>query len=149
MDNYCWIRIGFNSVLWWMSWYTRSRLRQKKPITFQVDLQAEGAYADEEYLKEALSNLIDNAVKYSMDTIDIQITSCLSDSIFRSGCGIMESVFRLRLNGLYLISLNASLPGMRMRRRKYPVSVWDLNLCDECSPGAWRVCQCGEYRREI
>ena len=48
------------------------------PITFQVDLQAEGAYADEEYLKEALSNLIDNAVKYSKDTIDIQITSCLS-----------------------------------------------------------------------
>lgn len=99
--------------------------KAEKPITFQVDLQAEGAYADEEYLKEALSNLIDNAVKYSKDTIDIQITSCFPDSIFRSGCGIMESVFRLRLNGLYLISLNASLPGMRMRRRKYPVSVWD------------------------
>ena len=52
--------------------------KAEKPITFQVDLQAEGAYADEEYLKEALSNLIDNAVKYSKDTIDIQITSCLS-----------------------------------------------------------------------
>ena len=52
--------------------------KAEKPITFQVDLQEEGAYADEEYLKEALSNLIDNAVKYSKDTIDIQITSCLS-----------------------------------------------------------------------
>jgi len=52
--------------------------KAEKPITFQVDLQAEGAYADEEYLKEALSNLVDNAVKYSKDTIDIQITSCLS-----------------------------------------------------------------------
>ena len=52
--------------------------KAEKHITFQVDLQEEGAYADEEYLKEALSNLIDNAVKYSKDTIDIQITSCLS-----------------------------------------------------------------------
>lgn len=52
--------------------------KAEKPITFQVDLQEEGVCADEEYLKEALSNLIDNAVKYSKDTIDIQITSCLS-----------------------------------------------------------------------
>ena len=52
--------------------------KAEKPTIFQVDLQEEGVYADEEYLKEALSNLIDNAVKYSKDTIDIQITSCLS-----------------------------------------------------------------------
>ena len=36
-----------------------------KPVTFRTDLQAETAYADKEYLKEALSNLIDNALKYS------------------------------------------------------------------------------------
>ncbi|MBD8980463.1 MAG: sensor histidine kinase [Bacteroides cellulosilyticus] len=47
--------------------------KAEKPITFQVDLQEEGAYADEEYLKEALSNLIDNAIKYSPDKADIMI----------------------------------------------------------------------------
>ena len=36
-----------------------------KPVRFHTDLQAETVYADKEYLKEALSNLIDNALKYS------------------------------------------------------------------------------------
>ena len=36
-----------------------------KPVTFRTDLQAETIYADKEYLKEALSNLMDNALKYS------------------------------------------------------------------------------------
>lgn len=48
-----------------------------KPISFQLNLEEEGIYADGEYLKEALSNLIDNAIKYSKDEIDIRITSCL------------------------------------------------------------------------
>lgn len=46
-----------------------------KPISFQLDLQVESVYADEEYLKEILSNLIDNAVKYSKETIHILIAS--------------------------------------------------------------------------
>lgn len=50
-----------------------------KPITFRLNLEEAGAYADAEYLKEALSNLIDNAIKYSKDTVDIQITSCLNN----------------------------------------------------------------------
>ena len=48
--------------------------KAEKPITFQVDLQEEGAYADEEYLKEALSNLIDNAVKYSKEEAELSIS---------------------------------------------------------------------------
>lgn len=51
--------------------------KAEKPITFQVNLQEDAVYADGEYLKEALSNLIDNAIKYSKDTINIEITSCL------------------------------------------------------------------------
>lgn len=51
--------------------------KSSKSIAFQLDLKEEGVYADEEYLKEALSNLIDNAIKYSKDTITIQIASCL------------------------------------------------------------------------
>lgn len=48
-----------------------------KPVTFQLNLDAENIFADEEYLKEAISNLIDNSIKYSGDSVDIQITSCL------------------------------------------------------------------------
>ncbi len=51
-----------------------------KPISFRLDLAEAGVYADEEYLKEALSNLIDNAIKYSKDTVDIQISSCLHNN---------------------------------------------------------------------
>lgn len=46
-----------------------------KPVTFHTDLQAEEVYADLEYLKEALSNLIDNALKYSKDTVEVRIAS--------------------------------------------------------------------------
>ena len=46
-----------------------------KPVTFSTDLQAEAVYADMEFLKEALSNLIDNALKYSKDTVEVRIAS--------------------------------------------------------------------------
>lgn len=46
-----------------------------KPVTFHTDLQAGEVYADMEFLKEALSNLIDNALKYSKDTVEVRIAS--------------------------------------------------------------------------
>ena len=47
-----------------------------KPVTFRTDLQAETVYADKEYLKEALSNLIDNALKYSKpEGVEVTIAS--------------------------------------------------------------------------
>lgn len=51
--------------------------KTNKPVTFRLNIEAEDIFADEEYLKEAVSNLIDNAIKYSGDSVDIQITSCL------------------------------------------------------------------------
>lgn len=48
-----------------------------KPVSFRLNLKEEGVYADEEFLSEALSNLIDNAIKYSKDEVEIQISSCL------------------------------------------------------------------------
>lgn len=54
--------------------------KSDKPISFHFHLEEAGVYADEEYLKEALSNLIDNAIKYSKDTVDIQISSCLHNN---------------------------------------------------------------------
>lgn len=46
-----------------------------KPLHFTLNLQAEEVHGDEEYLKEAISNLIDNAIKYSYQTVDISISS--------------------------------------------------------------------------
>ena len=46
-----------------------------KHITYRWNLQADTVYADEEFLKEALSNLIDNAVKYSGEEVEITFSS--------------------------------------------------------------------------
>lgn len=50
--------------------------KSAKPLTFRLYLTVETIYADEEYFKEAISNLIDNAIKYSKESADIQISSC-------------------------------------------------------------------------
>lgn len=42
-------------------------VKARKPLRFQNSIGAEVAYAEEEYLSEAISNLIDNAIKYSGD----------------------------------------------------------------------------------
>lgn len=46
-----------------------------KPVRFFTQLEASTVYADMEYLKEAISNLIDNAIKYSKESVDIHISS--------------------------------------------------------------------------
>lgn len=51
--------------------------KTNKPVTFRLNIEAKEIFADEEYLREAVSNLIDNAVKYSGESVEIQITSCL------------------------------------------------------------------------
>lgn len=47
------------------------REKAEKPVTYHWQLEQETVYADEEFLKEALSNLIDNALKYSGDAVEI------------------------------------------------------------------------------
>lgn len=49
--------------------------KASKPVHFTVNLKATEAYADREYLEEVISNLIDNAVKYSKESVEIQIGS--------------------------------------------------------------------------
>lgn len=54
-----------------------------KPVHFSLQLESEWVYADEEFLKEAISNLIDNSIKYSGEEVDIQISSfCQADQSF-------------------------------------------------------------------
>lgn len=57
----------------------KAKAKTDKPITFTIDLLVKHVTADEQYLGEAISNLIDNAIKYSKDKISISITSQNSD----------------------------------------------------------------------
>ena len=49
--------------------------KAEKPVHFIKDLQTEVIYADEEFFGEVLSNLIDNAIKYSKESVEITLSS--------------------------------------------------------------------------
>jgi two-component system phosphate regulon sensor histidine kinase PhoR len=56
-----------------------AKAKTDKNIDFTVDLLTKHVMADEQYLTEAVSNLIDNAIKYSKENIKISITSHSTD----------------------------------------------------------------------
>lgn len=51
------------------------KAKTAKQVAFVWNLQEEVVWADEEFLKEALSNLIDNALKYSGEVVEITFLS--------------------------------------------------------------------------
>ena len=70
-------------------------VKSAKPVHFTTHLQAKEVCADEEYLKEALSNLIDNAIKYSEESVEIDISSFSNSThtlikVHDNGIGISE-----------------------------------------------------------
>lgn len=65
--------------------------KANKPVSFSYDLKAEMAFADAEYLKEAVSDLVDNAIKYSKDSVAITVSSRDNDR---------ETMLAVRDNGL-------------------------------------------------
>ena len=70
----------------------KAKAKTEKPIHFTIDLLAKHVMADEQYLSEAISNLIDNAIKYSKpDAIEIKITSHPTDKY---------DVLKVRDNGI-------------------------------------------------
>lgn len=78
----------------------KAKAKTDKPINITVDLLAKHVLADEQYLKEAISNLIDNAIKYSKDEINISITTQKSDKyvllkIHDNGIGISKEDQRI------------------------------------------------------
>ena len=78
----------------------KAKAKTDKPINITVDLLANHVLADEQYLTEAISNLIDNAIKYSKDEINISITTQNSDKyvllkIHDNGIGISKEDQRI------------------------------------------------------
>lgn len=70
-----------------------------KPVHFNIDLKVEEVYADEGYLEEVISNLIDNSIKYSGDSVDIEISSEKNEQytivkVYDNGLGIPEKHLR-------------------------------------------------------
>ena len=72
------------------------KAKSQKAVNFITDIKAETAYADAEYLGEVLSNLIDNAIKYSKESVEINITAEESErytilKVRDNGLGISEA----------------------------------------------------------
>ena len=78
----------------------KAKAKTEKNIDFIVDLLTKHVLADEQYLTEAISNLIDNAIKYSKDEIEIKITSHSTDKyvllkVCDNGIGISKEDQRI------------------------------------------------------
>ncbi len=57
----------------------KTRAKADKPIEIITDLKIRNVLADEQYLTEAIANLLDNAIKYSKDEIKIKISTIDTD----------------------------------------------------------------------
>ena len=79
------------------------KAKSAKPIHITTRFGATTALADEEYLKEAISNLVDNATKYSKEEINIEISTLEDDrnvyiKVFDEGIGIAKSELKTIFN---------------------------------------------------
>lgn len=79
------------------------KAKSAKPIHITTRFGTTSALADEEYLKEAISNLVDNATKYSKEEINIQISTLENDKnvyikVFDDGIGIAKSELKTIFN---------------------------------------------------
>ena len=79
------------------------KAKSAKPIHITTRFGTTSALADEEYLKEAISNLVDNATKYSKEEINIQISTLENDknvyiNVFDEGIGIAKSELKTIFN---------------------------------------------------
>ncbi|MCF2580810.1 sensor histidine kinase [Bacteroides caecigallinarum] len=76
------------------------KAKSQKTVNFITEIKAETAYADAEYLEEVLSNLIDNSIKYSDESVEIRISTAQDDrytmlKIRDNGFGISEKDIHL------------------------------------------------------
>jgi two-component system phosphate regulon sensor histidine kinase PhoR len=57
----------------------KTKAKTTKPLEIVTDLKVKNVMADEQYLTEAIANLLDNAIKYSKDEIKIKISTIDTD----------------------------------------------------------------------
>ena len=77
--------------------------KSSKPIHITTHITCSTVPADEEYLKEAISNMVDNATKYSKDEINIQISTFEDEKhiyikVYDEGIGIAKSELKTIFN---------------------------------------------------
>ncbi len=77
--------------------------KSSKPIHITTHIACSTVLADEEYLKEAISNIVDNATKYSKDEINIQISTFEDEKhiyikVYDEGIGIAKSELKTIFN---------------------------------------------------
>ena len=76
------------------------KAKSQKTVNFITDIKAETAYADAEYLEEVISNLIDNSIKYSGESVEIRINTAQDDrytvlKVHDNGFGISDKDIHL------------------------------------------------------
>ena len=76
------------------------KAKSQKTVNFITEIKAETAYADAEYLEEVLSNLIDNSIKYSGESVEVRISTARDDrytvlKVHDNGFGISDKDIHL------------------------------------------------------
>ncbi|MDE6410604.1 MAG: HAMP domain-containing histidine kinase, partial [Muribaculaceae bacterium] len=83
---------------------TAHRMRGEKDITINVDLDDITVKADKTHLTNVLNNLIDNAIKYSGDSVEITIKGdCSKIAVSDNGIGIPSKSIPYLFNKFYRV----------------------------------------------
>lgn len=77
------------------------KVQAVKPISFITELKVDEIFGDKEFIKEAISNLIDNSIKYSMESVEIRITSLMQDD--RNIIKVWDNGIGISLNEQFII----------------------------------------------
>ncbi|MCC8185978.1 MAG: ATP-binding protein [Bacteroides sp.] len=104
----------------------KARAQATRQVEFIIQLQA--PYADEEYLRQAIRNLIGNTINYSRESVTIKISSEYTDTqtlihIKDNGLGIPPKD-RLRI----LRRSNRDTSNSVIRRKRLPDSGWGITM---------------------